>query len=142
MANELKHKTVGEQLTQPEFEAIGGHIADGQTANDMLYFNGTYWIRATAATIAALMKLDDLATPDDNTDLNASTTRHGLLKKLDNVATNFMNGQGNWAAAGGATVIRKTADQTVNNSVTLQNVADLVLPVAIGEIWAVTLLLR
>jgi hypothetical protein len=54
-----------------------------------------------ADEIDSLMKLDDFATPDDNTDLNASTTRHGLLKKLDNVATNFMNGQGNWAAAGG-----------------------------------------
>src|SRR5574339_230337 len=44
------------------------------------------------------IKLDDLAAPDDNTDLNASTTAHGLLKKLDNTATNYMNGKGNWAA--------------------------------------------
>lgn len=45
-----------------------------------------------------LIKLDDFATPDDNTDLNASTSRHGLLKKLNNVVTNFMNGQGSWSA--------------------------------------------
>jgi hypothetical protein len=46
-------------------------------------------------------KLDDLATPDDNTDLDASTTRHGLLKKLPNVAGQFMNGVGAWASPTG-----------------------------------------
>lgn len=45
-----------------------------------------------------LIKLDDLATPDDNADLNASTSRHGLLKKLSNSASQFMNGVGNWIA--------------------------------------------
>jgi hypothetical protein len=29
------------------------------------------------------IKLDDLATPDDNTDLNVSTARHGLVPKID-----------------------------------------------------------
>lgn len=52
------------------------------------------------------IKLDDLAAPDDNTDLNASTSAHGLLRKLSNVSTEFLNGQGNWAtppsAAGGS----------------------------------------
>lgn len=33
----------------------------------------------------------------DITTFNASTSAHGLLKKLSNVATEFMNGQGNWA---------------------------------------------
>jgi hypothetical protein len=32
---------------------------------------------ATIATVGAGIKLDDLATPDDNTDLNASATEHG-----------------------------------------------------------------
>ena len=43
------------------------------------------------------IKLDDLAAPDDNTDLDASITAHGLLKKLSNSSTEFMNGVGNWA---------------------------------------------
>lgn len=43
------------------------------------------------------IKLDDLSTPDDNTDLNASTTKHGLLRKLDNSATHFLDGQGAWS---------------------------------------------
>lgn len=31
------------------------------------------------------IKLDDFATPDDNTDLDATTARHGLMSKLDKV---------------------------------------------------------
>ncbi|KKM60203.1 hypothetical protein LCGC14_1544240 [marine sediment metagenome] len=46
---------------------------------------------------ATSIKLDDLGTPDDNTDLNATTSKHGLLKKLDNNSSKFMNGQGSWA---------------------------------------------
>lgn len=54
---------------------------------------------------ADAIKIDDLASPDDNTDLNATTSAHGLLKKLDNDDTHFMNGQGTWAvpAGGGGT---------------------------------------
>lgn len=44
------------------------------------------------------VKLDELAAPTDITTLNASTGAHGLLKKLSNVPTEFMNGQGAWAA--------------------------------------------
>ena len=47
----------------------------------------------------------------DNTTANASTTAHGFLKKLDNTATNFMNGAGNWAAPGGSLV--ELADETI-----------------------------
>lgn len=38
----------------------------------------------------------------DNTTNNCSTSAHGFLKKLDNNANNFMNGQGNWATPSGA----------------------------------------
>jgi len=50
---------------------------------------------------ADAIKLDDLATPDDNTDLDATTSEHGLLPKLDNIATHFLDGKGNWAIPGG-----------------------------------------
>jgi hypothetical protein len=36
-------------------------------------------------------KLDDFATPDDNTDLNANTTKHGLLVKATAPATGLIN---------------------------------------------------
>ena len=46
-------------------------------------------------------KLDDLATPDDNTDLNATTGRHGLLPKLGGGTTNFLRADGTWATPAG-----------------------------------------
>ena len=69
----------------------------------------------------------DVATEHTSSDvatLNANASKHGFLKKLDNVATNFMNGQGNWAVpaggnGGGVTLpetfyIDKTARTTSN----------------------------
>lgn len=47
------------------------------------------------------IKLDDLATPDDNTDLNATTSLHGLLPKLGGGTTNFLRADGTWAAPPG-----------------------------------------
>lgn len=42
------------------------------------------------------IKLDDLSTPDDNVDLNASITKHGLLPKLANDVAKFLTGLGTW----------------------------------------------
>jgi hypothetical protein len=51
------------------------------------------------------IKLDDCATPDDNTDLDATTGRHGLLPKLGGGTTNFLRADGAWATpAGGGDV--------------------------------------
>jgi hypothetical protein len=43
------------------------------------------------------IKIDDLAAGDDNTDLNASTSAHGLLPKLDNNSAHFLDGTGTWS---------------------------------------------
>lgn len=51
----------------------------------------------------AAFKLDDLAAPDDNTDLNASTSAHGLLPKLSGAATEFLNGTGAFSTPAGNT---------------------------------------
>ena len=48
-------------------------------------------------TDAQAIKLDDFATPDDNTDLDATTSAHGLLPKLSNDTKEFMRGDGSWA---------------------------------------------
>ena len=61
-------------------------VAYGSSANTVLVGN---------------TKLDDLATPDDNTDLNASVSRHGLLPKLDGITTHFLDGSGAWATPAG-----------------------------------------
>jgi len=42
------------------------------------------------------IKLDDLGAPDDNTDLNATISAHGLLKKLSGNVLDRLDGQGNW----------------------------------------------
>lgn len=42
------------------------------------------------------IKLDDLSAPDDNTDLDASTSAHGLLLKLGGGTTNFLRADGSW----------------------------------------------
>lgn len=48
-------------------------------------------------TDAKAIKLDDFATCDDNTDLNATIYAHGLLPKLSNNTRQFMRGDGSWA---------------------------------------------
>ena len=48
------------------------------------------------------IKLDDFATPDDNTNLDASLTEHGLLPKLGGGTTNFFRADGTYAAPTGS----------------------------------------
>lgn len=48
-----------------------------------------------------LIRLDELGQPTDNTRLNASTTAHGLLLKLDGNTAHFLRGDGAWATPGG-----------------------------------------
>jgi hypothetical protein len=57
---------------------------------------------------ADAIKLDDLAAPDDNTDLDATTSAHGLLPKLGGGTTNYLRADGTWAAPAG------TAGSTVD----------------------------
>lgn len=66
---------------------------------------------------ADAIKLDDLATPDDNADLNASTSNHGLLPKLGGGTVNFLRADGTWAApSGGGTLIYFGSSSTGNDS--------------------------
>ena len=49
------------------------------------------------------IKLDNLASPEDNTDLNASTSAHGLCPKGSASASQFLNGNLGWSAPAGGT---------------------------------------
>jgi hypothetical protein len=49
------------------------------------------------------IKLDDLAAPDDNIDLNASLTAHGLMQKFPGGTTTFLRADGTFAAPGSGT---------------------------------------
>ncbi len=51
---------------------------------------------ADGADVTADQKLDDLSAPDDNTDLNATTSAHGLMPKLDGTPTHIFSGDGSW----------------------------------------------
>ena len=63
MAGELKHKDAGAELTQAEDNAIDRHEASGQTSNDIFYFDGTSWVRATLTTYLASQK--NIVIPND-----------------------------------------------------------------------------
>jgi hypothetical protein len=45
----------------------------------------------------ATLKLDDFGAPDDNTDLNVSTSAHGLCPKAPNIKDQYFRGDGAWA---------------------------------------------
>lgn len=49
---------------------------------------------------ADAIKLDDLAAPDDNTDLDASTSAHGLLKKLGSDPAKYLDNTGAFTVPG------------------------------------------
>ena len=62
---------------------------------------------------------DALATTDVTTN-NATTSKHGFLLKLNNSATQFMNGQGVWATpAGGGGTAASQAEQEAGTDVTV-----------------------
>jgi hypothetical protein len=65
MANEFKHVSVGGDLTQSEWEAVATHIANGQTAGDILYFDGTYWKRRPYNTGARVYHSANQSIPDN-----------------------------------------------------------------------------
>lgn len=52
----------------------------------------------------------------DNTTNDASTARHGFLKKLSNTASEFMNGAGNWVAVTKSDVGLGSVDNTSDAS--------------------------
>ena len=73
--------------------AVAAHEAAGDP-------HPTYLTAAegNAAYLAIATKLDDLAAPDDNTDLDASTSAHGLMKKYPGGTSNFLRADGAFAA--------------------------------------------
>jgi hypothetical protein len=52
---------------------------------------------AHEADTTSAHKLDDLAAPDDNTDLNASTSAHGLMQKYPGGTTTFLRADASFA---------------------------------------------
>lgn len=69
------------------------------------------------------IKLDDLAAPDDNTDLDATTSAHGLLPKLGGGSTNFLRADGTWAAppTGGLSYFTESQNTSAPNATVYVN---------------------
>lgn len=95
-------------------DALSGYLgatnADGvlRTGAPLTYTDGGNYITldidetavdhdVLANTHANPYKLDDLATPDDNTDLDFSTSLHGLVPKGTNTGT-YLKDDGTWSA--------------------------------------------
>lgn len=67
-----------------------------------------------------VIALDELGTPSDVSTLNASTLRHGLLRKLDGLTTTFLRGDGTWAAPVGivpTSSVSVTSSENYNESI-------------------------
>ena len=58
--------------------------------------------KVTVSNLLAGNVVESTITLADNTTNNASTTKHGFLKKLSNVATEYMDGTGNYSVPAGS----------------------------------------
>lgn len=95
--------------------------------NQVLKYNGTHWVNSSSSAAgvtsfagrdgvvaplgtdyAGVLKLDDCLTPDDNTDLNATNTKHGLLPKLSGTGSTYLTGTGTWGTPAGLSAINYT----------------------------------
>lgn len=72
-------------------QGVAGSVSDGDKGDITVSTSGTVWTIDNGAVTEAKQTLAD------NTTNNASTSKHGYLKKLSNVSTEFMNGVGEWA---------------------------------------------
>lgn len=70
-------------------------VAQSSSGGVTSVFTRTGDVVADAADYAGVLKLDDCAAPDDNTDLDFSTTKHGLVPKGTNVG-DFLKDDGTW----------------------------------------------
>lgn len=97
----LTNLTIGDPHTQYVLRSLLS------ARGDLVYRDATGWQRLPKGVSGKVLmqgaddpywsmpKLDDLAAPDDNTDLNASTAKHGLMQKYPNTAQ-ALKGDGSW----------------------------------------------
>lgn len=107
--------TTTETLTNKTFSVGHNTITDNSiAAGDLTKSNGTKFLRFARGTNNYLLrssatdliwvslagslsiKLDDVNEPDNTTDLDATTLKHGLLPRLSGISTNFLSAEGLW----------------------------------------------
>ena len=83
-----------------DIEVSGSGITTYKIENQTLGMVGSLVAHATQHKSGGSdsIKLDELAAPIDNTNLDVSTEKHGLAPKLPNDAKKFLNGVGSWVA--------------------------------------------
>lgn len=100
VTNGDSHDHSGGDGAQIDHGSLGGRTDDdhsiyyNQARGDARYAQLAHAARH-ASSGADAIKIDDLAAGDDNTDLNASTTKHGLMQKYPNTAQ-ALKGDGTW----------------------------------------------
>ena len=100
---------------QITIQSVSGQSSGGGGAGSLIPPGGsTQSVLRTISGIPTWGAQPDITEADlslsDNTTANASTTKHGLLRKLDNNAAHFLDGTGAWTApSGGGTISQITS---------------------------------
>lgn len=100
VTNGDSHDHSGGDGAQIDHGSLGGRTDDdhsiyyNQARGDARYAQLAHAARH-ASSGADAIKIDDLAAGDDNTDLNASTTKHGLMQKYPGT-NSLLKGNGDW----------------------------------------------
>lgn len=114
---------LGNWTVPPDTGGSGDVVGPASSVNNrVVFFDGTTGklIKDSGITLSGsntgdqTLPIDTTLTFTDNTDNNASTSKHGFLKKLSNVAGEYMNGQGNWVTPAGSGDVTGPASSTNN----------------------------
>ena len=101
----LAHTHPWSDITGEPTTLAGYGITDGATDVELAAHEAdttsVHGIADTSVLLTTATKLDDLAAPDDNTDLNVSTTKHGLAPKAPNSTSQWLRGDAAFAAVPG-----------------------------------------
>ena len=127
MAGEFVHADVGGELTEAEYHLLLAHILKDQARGDLIMSNAaaTGLIRLPKGTQNQrfLMGANDPGWGGDATEAELTELTDGSETTLHS------------HAGGGATTVRKTADETVNNSSTFQSDDHLSFSIGANEVW-------
>jgi hypothetical protein len=108
MANEFKHLSIGGELTQAEYEAVGGHVLESQAVGDLIYATSTsqlsrLGIGATNTVLVTIGGVPSWATTLAGLTLTAPTI-NGVVGGTQTSATitalTISSMAGNWTNAG------------------------------------------
>jgi len=104
-ADEVSVAGLSGVLADPQPPIIGAGATQAVAGNDARLTDARTPTAHAASHKSAggdSIKLDELAAPTDIATLDSSITAHGLLKKLSNVATQYIDGTGNWTVPAGS----------------------------------------